>query len=337
MPRTPASDPAAASDHADRLVLTASTTPEATPVLIANNATRPAEPTRFADATDGVKLAIYEYGSRDRPTALFVHGFPDDHTVWEPVIALAVSDYHVVTYDVRGTGASGQPANRNGYAMSQLRDDLAAVISATSPEAPVHLIAHDWGSIQSWSAATDPSFADRLASFTSISGPSLDIAGIWLRQGHRHPRNFLRQLARSWYIFAFQVPFLPEALVRRGVVEKMVSRSESIGVPADRRPPARRRHRDAVNGIELYRANFRHLLRPRPDRVVCPVQVLAPTDDAHVTVPLGLEAPQPFVDRLHTREIPGNHWVVEQNPTLITTLVTEFINTDFKDPNGDAR
>ncbi|MFZ2178090.1 MAG: alpha/beta fold hydrolase [Rhodococcus sp. (in: high G+C Gram-positive bacteria)] len=315
----------------------ASTTPE-TPILIANNADQPGDPTRFADATDGVKLAIYEYGNSDRPTALFVHGFPDDHSVWEPAIALAAGDFHIVTYDVRGTGASGQPAKRDGYAMSQLRDDLATVISLTSPDAPVHLIAHDWGSIQSWSAATDPAFACKLASFTSISGPSLDMAGAWLRRGHRHPRDFLRQLADSWYIFAFQLPFLPELLVRRGVVEKMVSRSESIGVPADRRPPAGRRHRrDAINGIELYRANFRHLLTPRPSRAVCPVQVLAPTDDAHVTVPLGLEAPKPFVDSLRTREIPGNHWVVEQNPTLITTLVTEFINTGVKHQNGDSR
>lgn len=304
---------------------------------LAGNTGRSQAPTRFADATDGVKLAVYEYGDRTRPTLLLVHGFPDDHTVWDPAIAVLSSDFHVVTYDVRGTGASGQPVKRNGYAMSQLRDDLATVISLTSPDAPVHLIAHDWGSIQSWAAATDPAFVDRLASFTSISGPSLDMAGAWLRRGHRHPRKLVRQLSDSWYIFAFQLPFLPEMLVRRGVVEKLVSRSESIGVPADRRPPTgRRSQRDAINGIELYRANFRRMLSPRPARTVCPVQVLAPTDDAHVTVPLALEAPKPFVDNLSTREIPGNHWVVEQNPVLITSLVTEFINTQVQQ-NGDPR
>lgn len=315
----------------------APTTHETAPKLIAHNATQPDGPTRFTDATDGVKLAVYEYGDSTRPTVLLVHGFPDDHTVWNPAIALLSSNFHVVTYDVRGTGASGQPVKRNGYAMSQLRDDLAAIISLTSPDAPVHLIAHDWGSIQSWSAATDPSFADKLATFTSISGPSLDMAGAWLRRGHRHPRKMVRQLADSWYIFAFQLPYLPEVLVRRGVVEKLVSRSESIGVPADRRPPAgRRSRRDAINGIQLYRANFRRLLSPRPARAVCPVQVLAPTDDAHVTVPLGLEAPKPFVDDLRTREIPGNHWVVEQNPALITSLITEFISTRVQQ-NGDPR
>ncbi|NDV09414.1 alpha/beta fold hydrolase [Rhodococcus sp. IEGM 248] len=308
--------------------MTNSPSTHGTPALIADNATRPGEPTRFADATDDVKLAIYEYGDSDRPTVLFVHGYPDDHSVWEPVIALAAGDFHVVTYDVRGTGASGQPAKRGGYAMSQLRDDLATVISLTSPGAPVHLVAHDWGSIQSWAAVSDSAFTDKLSSFTSVSGPSLDMAGAWLRRGHHHPRKFARQLVDSWYIVAFQLPFLPELLVRRGVVEKTVSRSENIGVPTNRQiASGRRSRRDAINGIGLYRANFRHLLTPRPNRAVCPVQVLAPTDDAHVTVPLGLEAPKPFVDSLRTRAIPGNHWVVEQNPTLITTLVTEFIST----------
>lgn len=156
--------------------MTNAPTTHETPAPTADKATRPGEPTRFADATDGVKLAIYEYGDSDRPTVLFVHGYPDDHSVWEPVIALTAGDFHVVTYDVRGTGASGQPAKRGGYAMSQLRDDLATVISLTSPDSPVHLVAHDWGSIQSWAAVSDSAFANKLASFTSVSGPGLDMA-----------------------------------------------------------------------------------------------------------------------------------------------------------------
>ncbi len=283
--------------------------------------------TSFAEATDGVQLALYEYGDSQRPTVLLVHGFPDDHTVWEPVIAQLVDAFHVVTYDVRGTGASGQPADRAGYAMDQLRNDLATIISLTCPDSPVHLIAHDWGSIQSWTAVTDPAFTDKLKSFTSISGPSFDMAGIWLRRGHRYPRNFVRQFLDSWYVFTFRLPLLPEWMVRRGIIERLVSRSESVGAPADRWSTTRN-NRDAFNGIELYRANIQHLLAPRrPGPAVCPVQVLAPTDDAHVTVALGLEAPEPFVANLTAREIPGNHWVVAQNPTLITTLITEFIET----------
>lgn len=295
-------------------------------------------PTRFVNATDGVRLAVYEYGDTGNPTVVAVHGFPDDHTVWTPVIDLLTSSFHVVTYDVRGTGASGEPAGTAGYAMAQLRDDLRTVIGLASPDHPIHLVAHDWGSIQSWSAVTDPAFADRIATFTSISGPSFDMAGVWLRRGLRHPGDMLRQLADSWYIFAFQLPLVPEILVRRGVIESMISSSESIGIPAGERLPAgHRSRRDAINGIKLYRANFHHLLRPRPSRAVCPVLVLAPTDDAHVTVPLSRNAPIPFVDRLQTREIPGNHWVIEHDPALIEGAVTDFISTVEEQQNGEEQ
>lgn len=285
-------------------------------------------PTRFAISTDGVRLAIYESGDRSRPTVVLVHGFPDNHTVWGRAAEILAKEFHVVSYDVRGTGASGEPRNRAGYRNAQLRDDLDAVIALTSPGTPVHLMAHDWGSIQSWEAVTDNTFGDTLLSFTSISGPSLDMAGVWLRNGHRQPGNVARQLADIWYVFTFQLPRLPECLVRRGVVDALVRRSERIGVPTELHSRAARRpRRDAINGIELYRANIHRMLAPRPADAVCPVQILAPIDDAHVTVPLACEAPRPYVTDLQTHEIPGNHWVVEQDPELIVTHFKQFITT----------
>lgn len=282
--------------------------------------------TRRVPASDGVELAVYEDGDRDRPTVLLVHGYPDDHTVWEPLIPHLAERFHVVASDVRGTGASGEPAGREGYRLAQLCDDLAAVIAATSPDAPVHLVAHDWGSVQSWGAVTDRAFATRLASFTSISGPSFDMAGLWVRNGFRHPVATLRQVLASWYIFAFQLPRLPEWLVHRGVLQAMVARSERTGAPPGRHR-VRRSRRDAINGIELYRANIHRLFAPRrPDPAVCPVLVLAPTGDPHVTAPLALEAPVPFVPDLTARTVPGNHWVVAQDPALIARLVTGFVD-----------
>lgn len=282
--------------------------------------------TRHVIATDGVRLAVQEWGDPARRTVVLIHGYPDNRNVWARVADLLVDDFHVVAYDVRGTGESGAPRRRRGYRLAQLRDDLASVIEATSPDAPVHLIAHDWGSIQTWSAVTSPAFADRVLSFTSISGPSLDLAGRWMRNGRRHPVAFLRQLAASWYILAFQLPLLPELLVRRGALEAIVSHSENLGVArANRTRSGRRPRRDQINGIELYRANFGSLIFPAPSPAVCPVQVLAPTDDVHVTVPLSLGAPREFVEDLRAEEVPGNHWVVEHDPTLIANRFADFI------------
>ena len=281
---------------------------------------------QYVDTTDGLRLATYVEGRPDATTVVLVHGYPDNHSVWDRVAAILAKSYRVVRYDVRGTGRSDQPGARSGYAMGQLAEDLRAVIAATSPDAPVHLVAHDWGSIQSWSAVTDPSFRDLLISFTSISGPSLDMAAAWLRRLPEHPAAGLRQLLASYYIFAFQLPLLPELGARSGLLDKLVDHSANIGVPREHQRSGRRPTRDLVNGLELYRANILgRLTRPEPQPTTVPTQVIAPIHDVHVTVPLQTQAPAPYCTDLHWRTVDGNHWVIEEKPDLIAEMITGFL------------
>ncbi|MGH4000015.1 MAG: SDR family oxidoreductase, partial [Pseudonocardiaceae bacterium] len=117
----------------------------------------------------------------------------------------------------------------------------------------------------------------------------------------------------SWYVFAFQLPLLPEAMVRSGLLSRFVG-----GGP---RPV-----KDQVNGVELYRANFLgKLVRPEPRPTDVPVQVLAPRDDAYVTVPLQTEAPRAYASSLVTRVIEGGHWVVATEPELVAGEIAAFI------------
>lgn len=282
--------------------------------------------THSVATTDGVALAAYETGDPVNPTIVAVHGYPDDHQVWDGLVAALADRFHVVTYDVRGAGASEAPTSRKGYRIAQLVADLGAVLDTVVPGRPVHLVGHDWGSIQLWDALGDVPLASRITSYTSVSGPSLDMAAAWLRQAG-HPRASLKQLAASSYIAAFRTPALPELAVRRGLLERLVSHSQHVGTHA--RPQARGvRTRDGINGLELYRANFvGRMARPRIASIEVPVQVLAPRDDAHVTVELQLGAPQPYVATLTTHVIPGNHWVVEQDPERIARHLTDFIDS----------
>ena len=148
--------------------------------------THPAPPvTRRRVRGDGVDLAVYEQGDRSRPTVLLVHGYPDTHAVWDEVAARLAERFHVVRYDVRGAGASSRPFGRRRYTFEYLMADMEAVLDATAPERKVHLVGHDWGSIQSWEAVcTTP---DRFASFTSISGPCLDHVAHWTRRNLARP------------------------------------------------------------------------------------------------------------------------------------------------------
>lgn len=273
---------------------------------------------RLVEAPDGVRIAVHERGDPGRPTVLAVHGYPDNHHVWDSVASALSVNFHVAAYDVRGCGESDKPVRRVDYRMERLVDDLVAVLDAVSPDAPVHLLAHDWGSIQSWPALTDPRTRGRIASFTSISGPSLDHAGTWMRDFRGHPRASLRQLARSYYIGVFQLPGLPEAAARSGLLDRLAG----FGEPAAGPP---RSTADKINGLWLYRANMmRRLIRPAPVPTAVPVQVIVPDGDAFVTSALASGAPRRWVENLTVVPVAGGHWVLTERPAEIAALVTEF-------------
>jgi pimeloyl-ACP methyl ester carboxylesterase len=276
-------------------------------------------------STDGVSLAVYESGDPEAPTIVAVHGYPDNHAVWDGVAALLAERFHVVTYDVRGAGESDKPVSRSAYRMPQLTDDLAAVIDAVSPDHAVHLLGHDWGSIQAWPAVTGARLAGRIATFTSVSGPSLDYSGAWLRKVHKHPRASARQLAHSYYIALFQLPGLPEFAARHGLLDRATRRGTRRAAATPVEPP--RSEADKVNGLSLYRANMiGRMTRPQPVPASIPVQVIVPDRDPFVTTDLAVQAAKPWVADLTLRPISGGHWVVSERPDVIARLTSEFID-----------
>jgi pimeloyl-ACP methyl ester carboxylesterase len=288
---------------------------------------------RHVESTDGVALAMYEQGPRGGPTVVCIHGYPDDHTVWDGVAEVLSTRYRVVRYDVRGAGSSGTPQRRDGYRLDQLEADFTAVIDTVSPTQPVHLLAHDWGSIQAWHFATSEQLRGRISSLTSISGPDLGHARYWLRTRFATPRLLgqgLRQLRCSYYIVLFQLPFLPETALTSRFGRRALRRARSIGRtslsgagPADPSPA------DLTNGLQLYRANLL-CRRPAPNRprsTEIRVQVIAPTSDPFVTIALQHEAPQPFASNLRTREIAGGHWVVTERPDVIARMTEELVDS----------
>lgn len=261
-------------------------------------------------SSDGTRLAVHETGTADAPVLVCVHGYPDDHTVWDGLAAQLTGEFRVVCYDVRGAGASDVPATTSGYRIPLLVDDLFAVLDDVAPGQPVHLVGHDWGSVQLWPALSDPRAKDRIRTFTSISGPSLDHAAVWLRSRKANVRARLRQLGHSYYTLLFQLPRVPELAIRRGLFDRAVGR----------RPQS-----DQTNGLNLYRANMFAALRgPQPPQIDIPVQVIAPGGDPFVTSVFAAEAPAPFVPNLKLRLIEGGHWVVKDDPALIAGFVRNF-------------
>jgi pimeloyl-ACP methyl ester carboxylesterase len=278
-----------------------------------------------------VTLSVRELPHADAPTVVLVHGFPDTQAMWDPMAALLRERHglRVVTYDTRGAGGSTAPAGLSGYRTERLVDDLVAVMDLTCPDgAPVHLVGHDWGSVQLWDAVTteevDPRLRGRLASFTSISGPSLDHLAHTVRRARADGRLglLLRQGVKSWYVYAFQVPWLPELALRTlgGPLRSRLARTQGLEVDhwGESFPD------DAAHGLNLYRANSARMRSPREGRTRVPVQLVVPELDPFLEPGLydDLEDLVPHLSRVDVR---AGHWVPRTDPALVAGLVADHV------------
>ncbi|GHH10149.1 short chain dehydrogenase [Streptomyces rubradiris] len=282
--------------------------------------------------TGGVDLCVAELGDPAQPTVVLVHGYPDSKEVWSEVAVRLAERFHVVLYDVRGHGRSTAPRPlRGGFTLAKLTDDFLAVVDAVSPDRPVHLVGHDWGSVQSWEFVTVGRTEGRIASFTSISGPSLDHFGHWIdarvkRPTPRRVGQLLGQGAKSWYVYLLHIPALPE-LAWRGPLGKrwpgILERAE--GVPAGDYPTASLPS-DAAHGAWLYRDNVRaRLRRPRPDAYAhAPVQLITPQGDVFLSERLYDDLDR-WVPRLTRRTLPAGHWVPRTRPDQLSAWIEEFV------------
>ncbi|MER6995296.1 SDR family oxidoreductase [Streptomyces sp. NPDC000410] len=285
--------------------------------------------------TGGVELCVVELGDETQPTVLLVHGYPDSKEVWSEVASRLADRFHVVLYDVRGHGRSTAPVPlRGGFTLEKLTDDFLAVADAVSPDRPVHLVGHDWGSVQSWEFVTVKRTEGRIASFTSMSGPSLDHFGHWISRRMTRPTprrvgQLLGQGAKSWYVYMLHTPVLPE-LAWRGPLgkrwPKILQRVEKVPTgdyPTPSLPS------DAAHGAWLYRDNVRaRLRRPRGDAYAhAPVQLITPTGDAFLSERLYDDLEQ-WAPGLVRRELPAKHWVPRTRPDQLAAWITEFITAN---------
>lgn len=285
-------------------------------------------------ASGAVRLAVYTWGRKPsarhpRPTLLLVHGYPDSAEVWTGVAERLAEHCFVIAYDVRGAGRSSAPRGIAPYALEHLTADLAAVVDALSPEAPVHLVGHDWGALQGWEALWSPRLRGRIASF-SAGTPALDHVGQWFqsRLGQPTPRRLIeagRQLLGSGYMAAFQIPLLPELawrLVLGRNWPRVLARIERIDVTGKPTQTA-----DGQRGLGLYRANLLpRLLRPRPQRTEVPVNLLIMRRDPFVPERL-FEPVAQGTPNLSRTEIDAGHWAPLSHPQAFAEAVAAFVHS----------
>jgi NAD(P)-dependent dehydrogenase (short-subunit alcohol dehydrogenase family)/pimeloyl-ACP methyl ester carboxylesterase len=278
---------------------------------------------------EGVQLHVVTWGDSRKVPVVLVHGYPDNHLVWKPVAERLAKQHFVIAYDVRGAGASDAPRGVRAYTLELLAQDLAAVVDAVIPGRTFHLVGHDWGSIQSWESVTTPRLQPRIASYTTISGPSLDHAAHWVRERTLNlspvaKAKVMKQLLSSWYIGFFQLPVLPTASWQAGFGKLWPTYLEKREGVREAEPNPTQTA-DGVHGVQLYRANFRQkLIAPEERYAACPVQLIVPLRDNYASPQL-YEDLHRWVPELYRRDIDASHWVPLSHPDRLAAWIHEFV------------
>jgi pimeloyl-ACP methyl ester carboxylesterase len=213
---------------------------------------------------------VDDSGPQDAPAFVLLHGFPENRTSWAALTPLlTAAGFRVLAPDQRGYSPGARPLRRRDYVLSELVEDVAALIDAAGT-AKVHLVGHDWGGAAAWAFAQ--AHPDRLHTVTSLTTP--------------HPRAFLKamvtgtQALHSWYMAMFQLPGLPELGITARGGENLRKSLLAAGLPADaaERYVAPLRDRTAARAaVNWYRA----LPLSRPDRrkVTVPAMYVYATGD----------------------------------------------------------
>jgi len=286
--------------------------------------------TQTVRSHDGVNLHVVTLGQPERPAIVCVHGYPDNHQVWLPVAERLAQDYFVVLYDVRGAGQSDRPSRIRDYQLPTLAKDLEAVVAATLPHRTFHLVAHDWGSIQTWESVTGDALNGKILSYTTLSGPSLDHAAMWMRArlgslSFARQRQAFKQIVSSWYIAAFQLPVFAPMVWQLGLGKlwpQYLAWREGVTEPH----PNATQTADGRYGVQLYRANFiPRLLNPKPRKATCPVQLIVLRQDAYVNDTLFADLHQ-WVDQLYRRDLDATHWAILSQPSQLAGWISEFVD-----------
>ena len=297
--------------------------------------------------TNGIRLHCAVDG--DGPLVIFLHGFPDSWYSWRHQLAALAPHFRVVAPDMRGYNESDKPAGVAAYDLKELVADVAGLIAALDARDAV-IVAHDWGGGIAWQFAMDhPELTRRLVVMNS---PHIAIF-------QQHLRANPRQLLKSWYMFFFQIPWLPETLlglgdawvignaVRQSTIQKDAISEADLRVfrAAASRPGALR------SGLNYYRAAFRsdqmagglppvirrffygdRVLPPPRERLEDWPKITAPTmliwgeQDVALRKELTYGMDPLFTSPPRIEYVPDSgHWVQQEKPELVNRLLLEFL------------
>jgi pimeloyl-ACP methyl ester carboxylesterase len=272
---------------------------------------------RFIDG-DGIRLHAKTLGPRDGPLVLLLHGFPARWSTWRAQMrALADAGFFVVAPDLRGVGESEKPPGVDAYSVLRFVDDVAAIIRGLDRER-AFVAGHDFGGGVAWATAMSrPELVTRLCTINSIHPVGIE----------KQMRRWA-QIKKSWYVFFFLLPRLPEWWLSRNDFRFVKRSLMDDGLTAESVDDviAGLRHEGAMHAtVDWYRASFRDVAKKRfvPAKVDAPMLSIWGDRERHF-VPELAEPPADFVPNARVAHVPdGGHWVHHEAPEKVSALLIE--------------
>lgn len=261
---------------------------------------------------------VKDVGPPDGPVVVLLHGFPQHNDSWDAVIArLSAQGFRCLAPNQRGYSPGARPRRRRDYKTTELVADVGALIDASGAD-KVHVVGHDWGAAVAWGVAAE--YPDRLATVTPVSVP--------------HPAAFLKSIPTSkqglasWYMYVFQLPWLPEFLLTRNggaMSTKSLQRIGQTREAAERDTRAMLEPGAMTAGLNWYRAMPLTDLRRASGKITVPTMYVWSDNDAAL-LPKAAYETERYVGADYRFEVmPGvSHWIPEEKADELADLLLEW-------------
>jgi pimeloyl-ACP methyl ester carboxylesterase len=281
-------------------------------------------PDRLRNFThDGLLFDVLDDGPRAGDVVIALHGFPQLSSCWDAVTpVLTAAGYRVLAPDQRGYSPGARPRRPAAYRLDRLAGDVLALADAAGAQR-FHVLGHDWGGGVAWYLASR--HRDRVRTLSVVSTP--------------HPRALIkamlgRQLARAWYMAPFQLPGLPEYLLRaRGgaLPRKLLARS---GMRAERRVESAKLLAEpgaATGALNWYRG-----MRSRgvtgPGKITVPTLYVWSDADTAFGRAAATGTARWVTGPYRFEVLEGvSHWIPDERPVQLGRLVVAHLRTHTDD------
>ncbi|HUL98798.1 MAG TPA: alpha/beta fold hydrolase [Mycobacterium sp.] len=260
-------------------------------------------------------------GPADGPVVVLLHGFPQLNTSWNAIIdRLTARGYRCIAPNQRGYSPGARPTRRRDYRAAELVEDVRALLDAVGAQR-VHLVGHDLGAAVAWGAAD--TLRDRVATLTSFSVP--------------HPAAFAKALVSSrqglasWYMYFFQLPWLPERLLLapHGAGTRLSHSLRAAGQTAqaaDRDVRAMSAPGMLTAALNWYRAIPLSNPRRAVGKISAPTMYVWSDNDVALTEKPARDTANYVTGEYRFEILHGAHWIPDEQPDKAADLLLEWFD-----------